>query len=357
MNGTSVSANTGASRSSWSDTEKYCRSLIGKMKQPTCADYVSTVMHNCGFYPGNIKVTASSSNLRAQLKNNGYTLVAYNNTYRKYNGIDAHTAVNFGSWISGKAKPGDILVWVTNKTVNYNTTAGEHVSIYAGVKTNVNSYGGKTTWPAHYSDPGAGKTVVCQALWTFVNTGKGSGRGYGVYIYRKPDVKTGRWEKDDTGYKYYGADDVQVVSSWRKIDNIWYYFDDQGYMVTGLQVIGGKKYYFEDSGAMITGWKLIDGEWYYFCSNGDASTGWVKDGTKWYFMNEDGIMQTGFISTDAGTYYLKSSGAMVTGWRLIDDNWYYFVKSGEMVTGHKTIDKIDYYFDDSGVLSEESSES
>ena len=355
MNPLSVAANTDSpKRPTWNDTEKYCKSLVGKMAAPTCAGYVSTVMHDCSYYPGKIKVTSSSSNLRGQMVSNGYTLVAYNNTYRKYNGIDAYSAIKLGDWIADKAKPGDILVWVWNSTVNYQTTAAEHVSIYAGTKSGVNSHGGKTTWPSHYSDPGAGKTVKLQAIWAFANTGSGSGRGYGVYIYRRPDpseVKDpGRWEKDDNGYKYFDENGVQIIASWRKVCGKWYYLGEDGYMYTGLHDIGGRKCFFTESGEMVTGWKLIEDNWYYFSSNGDAKTGWLRDGGYWYYLDEECVMQTGFVCVDSVTYYLKDSGAMVTGWRLVDGEWYYFAGSGAMVTGWKKISKVWYYFDDSGVM-------
>ena len=350
-----VYANTDSpKRSTWTDTEKYCKSLIGKMAAPTCADFVSTVMRDCSYYPGSFKVTASSSNLRAQLVANGYSLVGKNNTYRKYKGIDSYSAIKLGDWVAGKAKPGDILIWVKNTTVNYDTTAAEHVSIYAGTKTGLTSHGGKTTWPAHYSDPGAGKTVKLQAIWAYANTGTGSGRGYGVYIYRKPAESAvkdpGRWEQDENGYKYFDKDGVQIIDSWRMICDKWYYLGEDGYMLTGLKAIGGKYYYFADSGEMATGWIKIDERWMYFSANGDAVSGWINDGGKWYYLGEEYVMMTGFVTLESGTYYMNSSGAMVTGWRYIDDKWYFFAKSGEMVTGWKKISKEWYYFDTSGVM-------
>ncbi|SCW53386.1 Glucan-binding domain-containing protein (YG repeat) [Ruminococcaceae bacterium YRB3002] len=330
--GTGALANSDSTeRGTWEEVEEYCKTFIDGFEEPNCAEYVTKIMSECSFYPGDIVIHPRAVECRRQLEANNYTLVAGNLTYRKSAGIDKATAVELGNWVGERARPGDILVWVRNTTPDPETTGCSHVSIYAGALSGMKSYNGSTTWPAHYSDRGAGGIVVCQALWEYFYSGTESGRGYGIFIYRRPGdpvdvVEQGHW--DGTSYYESDSDDSKAVSKWKQIDGSWYYFDAGGKYVTGLQEIRGKTYYFNNKGVMQVGWVKLNNKWYLFSNTGYYRTGWARVGEDWYYLGKDGVMLTGYFTENGKTYYLKSSGAMATGWMYIDDQWYFFSISG-----------------------------
>ncbi|SCW53398.1 Putative cell wall binding repeat-containing protein [Ruminococcaceae bacterium YRB3002] len=369
-----VSANTDSTEyGTWSEVEEYCKTYLGKFREPTCADYVTRILRDCSYYPGTFEQHPRAVESRRQLDENHYNIVASNTIYRKSIGIDKATAVELGNWIGEHAKPGDILVWVRNTTPNHETTGCSHVSIYAGVKKDMRSYDGSTTWPAHYSDLGEGGVVVCQALWDYINKGPTSGRGYGIYIYRRPGdpiepENSGTWEYDDNGRIFFDNEDNQVISRWKVIDGAMYYFDNTGHCATGLRTIDGKQYFFNSAGEMYVGWRYMNGKWYLFGNSGASMKGWVRTKNTWYYINDDGTMKTGLLEDDGKFYYFNHDGDMAEGWVNINGTWYFFGIDGAMklkldnsgiirklvdlkgnpVSGWQYIGGYHYYFDENG---------
>lgn len=83
------------------------------------------------------------------------------------------------------------------------------------------------------------------------------------------DLRSGKWIKDDKGWKY-RTDNTYTVSNWQYINGNWYYFDESGYMVTGWVNWKDKWYYCGDDGAMDINTKTPDG---YRVGNDGAWTG------------------------------------------------------------------------------------
>ena len=372
-----TNANTDSEKNkTWEEVEAYCRSFLGGFKEPNCADYVSMIMRDCAYYPGDFYQHPRAKEMRRQLVNNNYQLVASNITYRMSVGIDKATAVKLAEWIAQRAKPGDILIWVRNTSGDVENTGCSHVSIYCGVKQNMKSYNGITTWPAHYSNNGAGGITVCQALWEYICKGPTSGRGYGIYIYRRPGDEVepdfqGRWEYDDNGKVFYNHEDTMLISHWKEISGKVYYFDNTGHAVTGLRNIGGKLYYFDGKGAMFIGWKTVDGKTYLFGNDGAARRGWIKVKSDKYYIGDDYVTYKGVGTVDGNTYHFDNSGAMTTGWIIGYRRWSHYDKKGRLDmfinivnnrlflcnkdgskrTGWLTIEGKKYYFDSDGEMS------
>lgn len=81
----------------------------------------------------------------------------------------------------------------------------------------------------------------------------------------------------------------------------------------------------------VTGWKQINNVWYYFDSDGYMKTGWILNEGTWYYADSTGAMQTGIVEIDGKTYCLNSSGAMASGKVEIDNKIYNFAMSGEAI--------------------------
>ena len=156
------------------------------------------------------------------------------------------------------------------------------------------------------------------------------------------NLSEGRWELDETGWKY-RLQSGYVTNQWKWISGQKYYFDENGYMVTGWL---DDTYYLGPNGNMYTGWKMIDGSWYYFNTDGKKQTGWKYIKGTWYYMDAEGIMQTGWLELYGSKFYLQSSGAAVTDWQTIDEKKYYFDKNCYLLTGKQTINKKVYYLDE-----------
>lgn len=242
------------------------------------------------------------------------------------------------------------------------------------------------------------------------------------YLYnsktRKYDIsiKPG-WNRLDeygTTYWYYGDENGDRVTGWKKINGSWYAFiggngvprekelwvitwtgfgvntngqmlsggsypissygypvalysfKDSGAMVTGWYKNKNQKWYYHDpnTGAAVDGWQKIGGKWYYFTKGQEVTrdtyfrdyigcemqTGWVNDGGTWYYMNSSGAMQTGWVRDRGKWYYMNSDGAMQTGWNFIGWKWYYMDDPGNMVTGWKYINGSWYYMNSSGAM-------
>lgn len=331
-----VSANTDSEeRSTWEEVEEYCLSFLGGFAEPNCADYVSMIMQDCAYYPGTFVQHPRAMEMRRMLVDNEYNLVASNITYRKSAGMGKEESVVLGNWIGDHALPGDILVWVRNSTHDVDKTGCCHVSIYCGVKEDMKEYNGQTTWPSHISDKGAGGIVVCQPLWEYINKGPNSGRGYGIYIYRRPgdrikNPKQGKWYQDDIGYTFTGTDGKARRAEFAEIKGSTYYFDEMGYMATGFREIDDKTNYFGKDGSMAVGWKQVGDSWYLFDNEGAARQGWVRIKKDHYYMGDDFRMVTGVAEIDGRIYGFGSDGKMVRKrWVRSGKEWYYFDSNGE----------------------------
>lgn len=340
-----VSANTDSEEmKTWEEVEEYCLSYLGSFAEPTCADYVSMIMKDCAYYPGEFYQHPRAKEMRKMLVDNDYNLVASNITYRKSAGMDKETSVRLGNWIGDHTKPGDILIWVRNTTHDVDKTGCCHVSIYCGVKEDMKEYNGKTTWPSHISDKGAGGVVVCQPLWEYINRGPNSGKGYGIYIYRRPgdqikNPKQGKWYQDDIWYTFTGVDGKAKRAEFAEIGGSIYYFDEMGYMVTGFREIDDKTYYFRKDGTMAVGWKQVGDKWYLFDNKGAARRGWVRQKQKYYFMRDDFVMSTSVEDIDGKIYGFTKDGEMAKKkWVKSGKEWYYFDKNGDL---NKSVTKTD----------------
>jgi len=331
-----VSANTDSEeRNTWEEVEEYCLSFLGDFAEPTCADYVSMIMQDCSYYPGTFTQHPRAKEMRKMLVDNEYNLVASNITYRKSAGMGKEASIRLGNWIGDHAQPGDILIWVRNTTHDVDATGCCHVSIYCGVKEDMKEYNGQTTWPSHISDKGAGGIVVCQPLWEYINKGPNSGRGYGIYIYRRPgdeikNPKQGKWYQDDIGFTFTGLDGKAKRSEFVEIKGSTYYFDEMGYMVTGFREIDDKTYYFRKDGSMAVGWKQVGDDWYLFDNEGAARNGWVRQKKTYYYIGDDLKMTTGVTEIDGRIYGFNSDGSMAKNrWVKGGKEWYYFDGKGE----------------------------
>lgn len=121
----------------------------------------------------------------------------------------------------------------------------------------------------------------------------------------------------------------------------------------GWNQSGGQTYYLDENMNRLTGWRLLGNVWYYFQpGNGAMQVGWVKDGNIWYYMIGSGAMQRGWLNRGGTWYYLTGSGAMVEGWAYIGSSWYYMVPgNGAMVgAGWHLIDNSWYYMNGSGAM-------
>lgn len=83
------------------------------------------------------------------------------------------------------------------------------------------------------------------------------------------DSRSGKWIKDDKGWKY-RTDNTYTVSNWKYINDKWYYFNESEYMVTGWVHWKDKWYYCGDDGAMDINITTPDG---YRVGNDGAWTG------------------------------------------------------------------------------------
>lgn len=126
-----------------------------------------------------------------------------------------------------------------------------------------------------------------------------------------------QWVKVSDKWKYLEttdtAQEVEVKSGWRLVQNEWYHFDSDGLMQTGWYHDADNRWYYLNSsgegieGAMKTGWYCDPaGKWYWLnpTSNGELYkgqmlTGWINDGTARYYCGSDGAWIPGYTETQS----------------------------------------------------------
>lgn len=187
-------------------------------------------------------------------------------------------------------------------------------------------------------------TSTCQLQTGFFQVGK-------AWYYYNQDrtVKTGWWNREETGARYYFNGNGQAVTGWQTIGGSRYYFDANGVMQTQRTKIGNVYYFFGPDGKMRTGFVKYCDTTYYFNGNGQMLKGWQTIGGQRYYFDGEGALQIGFVKVGTATYYFDERqatlGRLLKGLQNIGEETYYFNTSGVLLKGWQKVGNVWRFFD------------